>query len=105
MSKASLQPIHGKVIKMTKPLMSDWPRILYDLGVSYHSTGTITMDNRKHFDYYKVDSITPEQKEKITTIQSDIQFKSLATVYAPELTKLIICIPKAAYYQTKETNQ
>lgn len=105
MSKVHQLQTHGKVLKMPKPLMSDWPRILYDLGVSYHDTGTITMDNRKHFDYYKVDSITPEQKEKITNIQSDVQFKSLATVYAPELTKLIICIPKAAYYQTKETNQ
>lgn len=82
-----------------KPRMSDWPHILYRLEVKYYATGCLSHGETKVYDYYKADSITPEQREKITNIQSDIRFMTSACEYAPEITSGLICIPKAGYYK------
>ncbi len=83
----------------SKPSMSEWPFILYRLGVSYHTTGCLSSGKTKVYDYYKVDKILPAQQRAIKRIQSDIQFMTSACEYAPEITSGLICIPKAGYYR------
>lgn len=71
---------------------------LYDIGVSYHDYGTLdcAKTKRKLYDYYKCNSISAEQKETILENIPDAIFKTSSPEYAPELKRVVVCIPKAA---------
>lgn len=91
---------------MTKRIaMGAWPYVLDRLGVAYHDCGTVdcTATGAKLFDYYKVDKIRPAQRRAIQRVQRDVQFKTVGASYASELTSGLVCIPKAAFYKTKES--
>jgi hypothetical protein len=72
---------------------------LYDLGVRFYESGTISKGKEKLFDYYKADSITPDQKAAILQWCPDANFKIAQSQYAPEIIKPIVCFPKAAFYR------
>lgn len=79
------------------------PSFLYSIGVSYHANGTL--DHKlssgktiKVYDFFKVDKLTEYQKEKIKAAIKDCIFKVSGSQYAPEQKKVLICIPKKAFY-------
>lgn len=72
---------------------------LCDIGVNFHGFGTIEKDGTKLFDYYKVDKVTQEQKDKILAWCKDAHLLNASMEYAPELTSLMVAFPKAAYYR------
>lgn len=76
---------------------------LYGLGISYHATGTISEQGRKEklFDFYTADKVTEEQKAALLAIAPDVQFKTIGPQYAPEIKRVAICFPKAAFYRAQ----
>ena len=68
-------------------------KFLYDLGVVYHGTGEFT-ENNTVYEYYKVDTITPEQVSEIKSKYPGVQIKGITPEYAPELKRVAICFPK-----------
>ena len=72
---------------------------LYDRGVYFHETGTLTKNGVKLFDYYKADSIDATQKAAILKWCKDARFFSSSPEYAPELRRTMICFPKAGFYR------
>ena len=85
---------------MSKFKNSQAGSFLYSIGVAYNDYGTITDQHKnKLFDYFKVDSLTQEQKEKILDACKDAQFKTSSPSYAPEIQHALICFPKAAFYR------
>lgn len=71
---------------------------LYNLGISYHEYGVLkcSKTKRKLYDFYKCDSVTSEQHAKIVESIPDAEFKTASPQYAPELKRVLVCIPKAA---------
>ena len=79
------------------------PSFLYSIGVSYHATGTIdhTLESGKIikvYDFFKVDRLTTEQEYAIRAKIKDCSFCFSVSQYAPEQKKVLICIPKKAFY-------
>jgi len=72
---------------------------LYNRGISFHETGTLTKNGVKLFDYYKTDSINAAQKAAILKWCKDARFFSSSPEYAPELKRVIVCFPKAGFYR------
>lgn len=75
---------------------------LYDIGVSFHATGTIKKGKAALYDYYKTDKVTEEQKEKILSWCKDAAFFNTAWEYAPELKGIAIAFPKAGFYRQEK---
>lgn len=74
---------------------------LYKAGVSYHDYGTIKQGKTALFTYFKADRITDTQLAAIKAFCPDVQVKGLRSQYAPELTSVAICFPKAAWYRAQ----
>lgn len=74
---------------------------LYRAGVSYHNFGTVTQGKQKMFDFFAVDKITTEQLEKIKQFCHDVKVIGGHSEYAPELKRVNILFPKAAFYRSK----
>jgi uncharacterized protein (UPF0335 family) len=81
------------------------PSFLYSLDVAYHSSGTMSLGNTKIFDFYKVDKLTSEQKQKIREQIPNVYLKSVGCQFAPEIVKACILVPKAAYYRLKKQGE
>ena len=76
------------------------PSLLYSLGISYHATGTLQdVNGHKIYDFYKVDSLTPEQEETLKQTVRGFRIMYAGSQYAPEQRKPILCFPKAAYWR------
>ena len=76
------------------------PYTLHTAGVRYFETGTLrSKSGAALFDYYKTDSVTPEQIAELRTFCPDMRVMQAAPAYAPEQRKPIICFPKAAWYR------
>lgn len=80
------------------------PSFLYDIGVSYYETGTLTKSGVKLFEYYRTDSVTVEQKAKILKWCKDARFFGSAKEYAPEIKSCMIAFPKAGFYRVGFTD-
>jgi hypothetical protein len=82
------------------------PAFLYQLGVSYHKTGTMYSTHSKtaFYDYYGVDSLSAAQREAILEWCPDAEIMGAGAEYAPEQRSLLICFPKTGYYRAKVTN-
>lgn len=78
---------------------------LYKLGISYHAIGTISAQGSKEklFDFYTCDKVTDAQKAALLEIAPDVQFKSISPQYAPEIKRVAVCFPKAAFYRTQQS--
>ena len=74
---------------------------LYRAGVSYHAFGTLKVCKTAYFDYYKADKITDKQLATIREFCPDVQLQGIRSEYAPEITCVAICFPKAAWYRNK----
>lgn len=79
------------------------PSTLYAIGINYYSTGTISdrVTGKKLFDFYMTDGVSDKQKLALLAIAPDVQFKTVAPAYAPEIKRCAICFPKAAFYASK----
>lgn len=73
---------------------------LYNLGIRTHGHGVIKNEAKAAmFDFYMADYVAPEQKAALLAIAPDAQFKSIGPSFAPEIKKVAICFPKAAFYR------
>lgn len=89
--------------KQLKPKIGNTkiPAFLHNIGINYHDHGTVktTKGTKPLFDYYKVDKITQEQIGYILDNIPLAQFRNGSSIYAPEMKKVYILIPKAEYYR------
>ena len=82
------------------------PWLLNACGVRYHAHGTLACKDTgaKLFDYYKADSISAEQRADILRAAPYVQFFGTSPAYAPELRRVMVAFPKAAWFrQNKES--
>jgi hypothetical protein len=78
--------------------------LLYRLGVDYHATGTIKDEaGALLFDYYRCDAITDAQRQAIAEVVPDVRFFRTSREYAPEIQRVCVAFPKAAYYRQQAT--
>lgn len=75
------------------------PSFLYGIGVRYYETGVLHKNGIRLFDYYKVDSVSANQKADILKWCKDARFFNSAKEYAPELKSVMICFPKSGFYK------
>jgi len=81
------------------------PCFLYRNGITFHADGTLSRNGVKMFDYYKADSITQEQRQKILKWCPLAEFKTASPEHAPELKSVLICFPKAGYFKERQRLQ
>lgn len=68
---------------------------LYRAGVSYHNWQTVPF-----FQVFTCDPApTPSQVEEIKGYCPDAQFKTIGPQYAPEIRRVAILFPRAAWYR------
>lgn len=79
------------------------PSFLASVGVIYHATGTL--DHKlangktvKVYDVFKTDVLTYDQKIIISNKIKDCKFMVAVSQYSPEIKKVLICVPKKAFY-------
>ncbi len=77
--------------------ISVWDKVkaLEEVGFRWHANGTITMDSKEEgklkFDFYKGDSLTPTQKEKLKSkFGGSVRFFGSSPQYAPEIKSAIV---------------
>lgn len=80
---------------------------LYDIGISFHASGVITDKDTGAalYDFYKVDSITPDQKQLVLDICNAAVFIGARAEYAPEQKSVYICFPKAEMRRRAKSNK
>jgi len=72
---------------------------LFDNGVRFYETGTLTKKGVKLFDFYKTDGITTAQRAAILKWCKDARFFNSRPSYAPEQVATMIAFPKAGFYR------
>jgi hypothetical protein len=78
--------------------------LMHDCGIRFHGFGVLKdgATGARLFNYYKVDSVTPEQKAAILAVAPDTQFYMSGPSYAPEIRAQMVCFPKAAWYRREK---
>lgn len=85
--------------------ISDAAKRLYDAGVNYYATGTLSQDGETLFDYYMADAVDESQLTTLKQYCPAVQLKESRAEYAPEQKRVLVCFPKIAWYRKQETSQ
>lgn len=79
--------------------ISDAASTLYRLGVSYFNYGTVHVGKQAMYDAYQTDAVSPEQAAALMEFCPDVQIVTTRSEYAPEIRRVAVLFPKAAWYR------
>ena len=74
---------------------------LYRAGVSYFQFGTLKHGREAIFDYFTCDGVSAEQLAMLREFCPDVQVAGGHAQYAPEIKRVNILFPKAAWYRAQ----
>ena len=78
---------------------------LHSAGISYTDYGVLTHDGVELYNYYKVARVTGAQIAKLREYCPDMQVIEMQSTHAPEIKRVALCFPKAAWYRQKHKSK
>lgn len=97
---------HNWSLKMKSPYkITQAADHVYSAGVSYHAHGTVMRGRTALFLFLQCDTISDTQVAKLRVYCPDMQVVGVRHKYAPEITRVHLLFPKAAWYRLPETER
>jgi hypothetical protein len=72
---------------------------VYRAGISYHAHGVVKAGKTAMFDFFQCDKVTPDQIAKLREYCPDMHFVGVQHRHAPEIERVQLMFPKAAFYR------